>query len=394
MKKIIFFVFIVGLTLSIANFVSAQEQKKTEINFFYSPTCPHCAKAKIFLSDLEKKYPELRVVQWEVSFNVEKLKEFYKKYNVPANLQGLVPAIFTEVDYFIGFDAKVGQDIESCVKSCIERLNQNCQDCQGGIASQGASRTDSSIINLPILGEINIANYSLPVLAVVLGFLDGFNVCSLGALILILGLVLAFKSRKKILIFGGIFIVTTAVVYGLLITLWYQIFSVFALYLRKLEIIIGILSIVGGVYFLKDFIRFRKYGPICDTGKGNKIISKFSLKIQEFLKKPGNILLVSASVLLFAGIITIIEFPCSAAVPIVFAGVLAKAQLSLLSYVFYIALFLIFYMIDEIIVFLIAFFTLNLWLASPKFVTWITLAEAIILFLLGLYYLFGFSLMV
>jgi len=52
----------------------------------------------------------------------------------------------------------------------------------------------------------------------------------------------------------------------------------------------------------------------------------------------------------------------------------------------------LFYMFDEIIIFLIAFFTMTVKLTSAKFVTWITLIESIVLFLLGFYYLFGFLL--
>jgi hypothetical protein len=93
--------------------------------------------------------------------------------------------------------------------------------------------------------------------------------------------------------------------------------------------------------------------------------------------------------LLFAGVITVVEFPCSAAIPLFFAGILAKAQLPAINYLIYIAIFIFSYMLDEIIVFLIATFTMTVKLASPKFVIWITLAEAVILFLLGAYYLFG-----
>ncbi len=98
-----------------------------------------------------------------------------------------------------------------------------------------------------------------------------------------------------------------------------------------------------------------------------------------------------ANVLLFAAIITIIEFPCSAMVPVAFAGILAQARLPALFYLLYITLYLIFYLLDEIIVFLIAFFTMKVWLTSSKITTWITLTEALILFILGFYYLFGFG---
>ncbi|GAI47527.1 unnamed protein product, partial [marine sediment metagenome] len=155
------------------------------------------------------------------------------------------------------------------------------------------------------------------------------------ALILILGLVLALRSKKKTLIFGGLFVFTTAVVYGFLIVLWYQIFSFFVSYLKLMEILIGLLGIGGGIYFLRQFIRFKKYGPMCEPGLGKGIMSKFSLRFQKLAGGPGNILLLLGSILLFAGIITVVEFPCSAVVPVIFAGVLSQAQLPAFYYLLY-----------------------------------------------------------
>ena len=76
-------------------------------------------------------------------------------------------------------------------------------------------------------------------------------------------------------------------------------------------------------------------------------------------------------------------------VPVAFAGVLAQSGLSTFNYLLYISIFVAFYMLDEIIVFLIAFFTMKIWLASSRVAVWIILAESIILFALGAYYLFN-----
>jgi len=119
-------------------------------------------------------------------------------------------------------------------------------------------------------------------------------------------------------------------------------------------------------------------------------ISKSSY-CKEAKSRERNTFLLLGSVFLFAAIITIVEFPCSAAVPVVFAGILSQSQLSTFYYLLYIALFILFYMLDEIIVFLVAFFTMKIWLTSNKLIARTALIEAIILFLLGFYYLFGFS---
>ncbi len=389
MKKFVFAIFVFIFLFNAFDFALPVEafsegglaqDIKVEINFFYSPTCPHCAEEEKFLNGLEEKYSEIKVNRFSVSNrnNIELLKEFYKEYEVPLEYYGMVPITFTNERYFLGFNEEIGKGLEDCIL-----------ECKAGKTSEDVTIIDlEGNIDIPIIGKVNIKKYSLPVLAVVLGILDGFNVCSLGALVLILGLVLAIKSRKKTLLFGGIFIITTAVVYGLLIVIWYHIFSFLIPYMRIMQILIGILGIGGGIYFFKEFLKFRKQGPTCEIGAGKGIMAKFSSKFQYSLKNSANIVLLLGSILLFAGIITIIEFPCSAVVPVAFAGVLAQSGLSTFSYLLYITLFLVFYMLDEIIVFLIAFFTMKIWLASSKAITWITLLEAIILLALGFYYLF------
>ena len=377
MKRIIFLLILIFIAFPAFQTANGQTDK-LEVNFFYSETCLHCAAEQKFLDTIEQKYPQVIINRHPVSPAQcqEELIDLCKKHDIEQYI-GLVPLTFVEEEFFLGFDnpENMGQKIETSLQNQLAVLNKPGQNQEK--------------INLPIIGEIDISKYSLPVLAVILGTLDGFNICSLGALILILGLVLALRSRRKILIFGGIFILTTAVIYGLLIVLWHQLFSLFAPYQKVMTILIGIIGVGGGIYFLKEFIKFRKQGPVCETVT-NKTVTKFSLKMQETLKHPKKIFAVIAAVLLFAAVITLVEFPCSAAIPVVFAGILAKAQLAPSLFLLYISLFIVFYMLDEILIFLIALSTLKLWLASPKFVTWITLVEAIILFAFGLYYLIGF----
>jgi thiol-disulfide isomerase/thioredoxin len=359
-----------------AGFASAQEDQ-LEMFFFYSETCPHCAAENAFLDKIEGEYPGLTINRHLITDN--DYRDLYLELNEQYGTErylGLVPITFMGDEFFLGFDDNVGGRIESS----IQRQLGNAEN-----ESENGNK-----ISLPIIGEINAGDYSLPALAAVLGFLDGFNVCSLGALILILALVLSLGSRSKIIIFGLTFILTTALVYGLLIGFWYKLFSFMAPYLRAMEITIGLLAAAGGAYFLKQFIKFKKYGPTCEMGAGNKLISKFSGRLEESFKQKRNIFLIFLTVLFFAGLITVVEFPCSAAVPVVFAGILANAGLSSLSYLSYIALFVFFYMLDEVIVFLVAVLNMKLWITQNKYVTWITLIEAIILFFFGAYYLIGF----
>jgi len=381
MAKKFFFIFLLvsGLVFSAPIFAQTDSpiDGKLEINFFYSETCPHCKAEQEFLDTMQEKYPQITINRY-LSSNTENRKsmiDLMVKHEAE-KYTGLVPLTFVGEEFFMGFDNAngIGKGIEASIQKQLG-------------STEPKPIEDKNKVKLPLIGEVDLSKYSLFGQAFVLGFFDGFNVCSLGALILILGLVLILRSRMKILLFGGAYILATAIIYGLLIVLWYKLFFYLGPVLNIMNVLVGALGILGAVYFFRQFLKFKKYGPTCDTAQNSNIVSKFSQKIQNTFKESGGIWGIVISIFVFAVVITIVEFPCSAVIPVLFAGILAKAQLSALTYLFYIALYIFFYMLDEIIVFLIAVLTMNIKIASGKSMVWLSLIEAIVLFGLGVYYL-------
>jgi len=379
-RKYFFILFFLFLLLGFSNFVFAQ--KKIEINFFYSPTCPHCAAEKPFLEELKQKYPEVEIKEFSLSNkeNTDLLTKFYKNYKVPSNIYGFVPMTFIGEKYFLGFNDDIEKEIEDYVLNLSQNKNLLKEE------SQENNKLNEKI-KVPFLGEINPYNFSLPLLAVILGFFDGFNVCSLGALVLILGLVFGLNgNRKRVLILGGTYLLVTSLVYGALIFLWHQVFSYLSLYLREMEIVVGILAMLGGVYFFREFLKARENKTVCSFGG---ISEKFSKKLQNIFKERNGILILILSVLVFAAIVTIIEFPCSAALPVLFASILTESNVSFFVVFICILIYLLFYLLDEIIVFLISVFSMKILVVSPKFTTILNLIASIIMFFLGIYYFIG-----
>ncbi|MDD3710981.1 MAG: glutaredoxin [Patescibacteria group bacterium] len=370
-KKIFIAFFLLALFLfPQKNEALAQENqglhnKPIEIMFFGSPTCPHCLAEKQFLQELKNEYPEITINEYDFSQNIEKINLLYQEYQVPKNKQGLVPAIFINDNFFVGFNDIIAKDIENIVIG-------------------GEKNKSSEIMKLPFIGEVDIYKYSIPTLAVVLGIVDGFNVCSLGALIIILGLVMVLRSRKRILILGGAFLLVTGATYGLLIFMWHQFFSVISPYIKSMELLIGILSIIGGIYLLKEFIKSLKQGATCSS---SGIIAKLSPKVEKIFSSKKSIIVLLGVVILFAAAITIIEFPCSAFLPVLFASILVEAEISLPKTISYMAIFILFYMLDELIIFLIAFFTMRIKIVSPKFINFFNLLAALIFLFLGIFYI-------
>jgi len=383
-KKFLFiFLLAFGLVFSVPvlaqtnSSVFGAPEAKLQLYLFYSETCPHCKAERAFLETIKGNFPQVQFNEYlESDPNQKKLLADLLTKHEAQQYAGLVPLTFVGEDFFLGFDGvdNMGKQIEASIQRQVSQTPQS------------KPTEDKNKVHLPLLGNIDLSKYSLPLQAVMLGFFDGFNVCSLGALVLILGLVLILKSRPKIILFGGLYIFITALVYGVLIFLWYQLFFYLAPVIKIMNIFVGVLGIGGAIYFFKQFLKSRKASLVCENQE-NKIVAKHSLKIQKAFQESGGILGLMIGVFIFAVVITVVEFPCSAVIPVLFASIMAHANLHILTYIAYLALYLFFYMLDEIIVFLIAVFTMNVKIASGKSMTWLSLAEAIVLFAMGAYYL-------
>ncbi len=343
------------------------ESNIPSVYMFSSPTCPHCTAAKNFLTSLQAEGEVVfRFEDYNLASNVELADEYYEHYSVPAGQRGLVPAIFVGDEYFIGYNESVGEEIKNYLIS--------------------QEKKSSGLTRVPILGEIDLYSFSLPALAITLGIVDGFNVCSLGALIIILGLVMVLGSRKRIILMGGAFLLTAGLVYALLIFLWHQFFAFIAPFIRSMEILIGSLSIIGGIYLLYEFYKAYKSGPVCSS---NNIMSRLTPKIEKIFKNKTNWLVLLSSVMLFALVVTVVEFPCSAFLPVLFASILVDSGVSFQTSVGYIGLYMLFYLLDELIIFAIAVWTMRIKIVSPKFIIFFNLLAALIFIFLGGVYIFG-----
>lgn len=372
-KKILFILVFSLLFISPFKGVSAESPELVEVKealsetiyVLSSPGCPHCTDAKRFFLDFqEDNLLVLNISDNDISQNLDLAKDLYEKYNVPKNRQGLVPAIFIGDEYFIGFNQQTATEINSLLLE--KKIDKK------------------SVVKIPFIGEVNLLSMSLPVLSVVLGIVDGFNVCSLGALVIILGLVMVLKSRRRIFLLGGAFLLTTALVYGLMIFLWHQFFTIITPFIKSFELLIGLFSIIGGLYLLREFYKAYKSGPVCSS---NNLMSRLSPKIEKIFKNKTNYFVLFGAVVLFAAVVTIVEFPCSAVVPVLFTGILVDSGISLNLSLFYISLFLLFYLLDEIIIFAIAVLTMKIKIVSPKFIIFFNLLAAAIFLFLGVYYI-------
>ncbi len=377
-KAITRFFLIIGLLILLITPFSVWSKENPDLYFFWARGCSYCDQQKVFLEDISEKYPDLKINQYDMAerASAEFLQELMKKHPGSERYFGTVPLTFIGDDFFLGFSREIGNRIEESIKKHYDETEKEKKEPE-----------EKEVFSLPFLGEFDTEEWSLGALAVIIGSIDGLNVCSLGALVIILLLVLALKSRKMTFIFGGLFILVAVLVYGLLIFFWHQLFSILLPYMEWMKILIGLAAFFGGFYFLRQFFKFKKQGPTCNIGD-SKIVASATQKLEESFKSKKSFWVLLGAVISFAALVTIIEFPCSAVFPVVFTGILVQANVPLLASLFYIIVYLFFYMLIEVAVFLTAVFTRKIWITSGPFMTWVSLAGALVLFFLAYYYFF------
>jgi len=402
-----FLITIASLFMLLNPFVNvfAQEQNiesedTVNIYFFWGQGCPHCEKEKVFLKELEEKYPEVKVNDYEVwtnGGNLELMKEFGKRLDV--DVRG-VPFTVVGEHYVIGWLSAeyTGKEIEEAV-DCS--LNEGCPDLGEEIIGEKEDvkgekeekveeeEKDKGAVGipetmtLPIIGEIETKNFSLPLLTIVLGVLDGFNPCAMWTLVFLISLLLGLKDRKRMWILGIVFIVTSAFVYFLFMAAWLN-FILFIGMVTWIRIAIGLVALIGGGYNLREYI-VNKDGKckVTNTEKRQKVFQKL-----KDITHRKSFWLAVGGIILLAFAVNLVEAICSAGLPAVYTQILSLNDLTKVQYYLYIFLYIFFFMLDDLIIFFIAMSTLRMTGATNKYAKWSNLIGGILMALIGLILIF------
>jgi hypothetical protein len=244
--------------------------------------------------------------------------------------------------------------------------------------SEELSTNEEDIKTLPILGEINVKSVSLPIVAIVIGTIDGFNPCAMWVLLFLISMLLGMKDRKRMWILGVSFLVTSALMYFLVMMAWIELATTFntVVWLRS---IIAFIAVIGGFINIRSYIRTKDDG--CEVVDDKKRIKIFE-RIKKFTTEKSFILAL-IGVITLAITVNIIELACSAGLPLVFTQILVINEVSQLQRLMYTLLYVLFFLIDDLIVFAIAMTSLKITGISTKYGKYSHLVGGIIMVIIG-----------
>lgn len=403
-----FFVVISFIFLFFAGiFFTSEASNKVDAYLFHGVGCPHCAKEIEFFDSIKDKYPDLNLVKYEVYFNRENALLLQEVANFLGVDGGGIPFLIIGDKTFIGFDElSTPVQIEKRINECLEQnyLNETGRilgtrgkiDNKTEVASLEDENKENKngievnledkeqkIIKLPFLGETDIHKLSLPILAVLMGVLDGFNPCAMWVLIFLISLLLGMKDKKRMWTLGTAFIVASASVYFIFMAAWLNLILFLGIIIWVRLLIAG-LALFGGGYSLKKF--FKNKAGTCEVTEG-----KSKQKIFDKLKKiakQNNLWLALAGIIILAFAVNLVELICSAGLPAVFTQVLAMNNLPKFGYYLYILLYIFFFMIDDLVVFFVAMFTLKMTGITNKYARYSSLIGGILMIAIGILLVF------
>lgn len=380
MKKIrlIFFSFIL---LFIG--VISVKAKNVDLYLFHSNTCPHCAEEREYLESI-KEEEGINIHYYEVSEEVNITDKVRKKLKIN---NSYVPITIVGSDYIIGFSDNTKDEIIDLISAYRNTdycnvvntiiTNGNINDC---IKNNNGIYTESNEKKIPLLGKVNIKEVSLPLISIVIGLVDGFNPCAMWVLIFLITMLFNMKNRKKMWILGLTFIFFSALVYLFFMLSWLKLAS--TIISTWFKYVIALVALIGSYINIKSYLNERKKDAGCQvTSKKDR--KKIMGKIQKIVNEK-SFALALLGIMALAFSINLIELACSAGLPVLFTQILAINNLSVFEYSIYIFLYLLFFMLDDLIVFIIAMITLKITGISNKYTKYSHLIGGIIMFIIGI----------
>ncbi len=386
-KKLLLFFMFLFLLLPIG--VKAEEEV-IDIHLFYSITCPHCKEEKEYLSELEKSDKSIRVHLYEVTQNKENSALLDKVQKLINGETPYVPYTVIGSKYRVGFNNSTKLEIENIIKSYRKG---GYIDIVGGIelgeiteenAEEYIAQSDVKVdndVDLPVLGKVDPKKVSLPLIAVVIGLVDGFNPCAMWVLIFLISMLLGMKDKKKMWYLGSLFIATSAAVYLLFMVAWLN-FVMRVTEIRWVQIVIAVVALVGALINIRSYLKERKKDAGCqvvDDKKRKKIFER----IKKFTHEK-SLLLASLGVIALAVSVNVVELACSAGLPVLFTNILALNEVSTEMSSLYILIYIFFFMLDDLIVFNVAMFTLKVTGVTTKYTKYTHLIGGLIMLIIGI----------
>jgi len=364
-------------------------ERRADIELFGREGCPRCEEAKLWLLELHRDHPGLSIATTDVVADPAGLARLRSLAQRSHSSGVSVPSFRVRGELVVGFAGPLvtGARIEEILAgaempdtaveggTCSVELQTPCDVPAVAPAPEE--------VTLPVFGRVRVRDLGLPLFTIAVGLVDGFNPCAMWVLLFLLSFLATLRNRGKMLLVAGAFVLVSALVYYAFMAAWLSVFSVIG-FARGVQIALGVLGLFIGAVNVKDFFAFHEGVTLSIPESAKPGLYRRMRAVVQAETIP--IALVAAAVL--AVLVNFIELLCTAGLPALYAEVLAARHLPASTRYSYLALYAVFYMLDDMIMVAIAVFTLGHRKLQERGGRWLKLLSGGVMVTLALVLLF------
>lgn len=320
---------------------------RVELYFFWSARCPHCQVARPFVEALPARYPWLTLHSLELTQQPENIGTYLQMAARLGQEANAVPAFIFCGRMQTGYDsdATTGAELAGLLEACHR---------QGGTLPAEGMAGGGARVTVPWLGEVSIAEVSLPLMTLMLAGMDAFNPCAFFVLLFLLSLLAHAHSRGRMLFVGSVFVLFSGLVYFAFMAAWLNVFLILGP-LQGITLAAGALAVLIGLINIKDYFFFRRGISLTIPEQAKPRLFERMRGIVQAANLP---VLVTGTVML-AMVANSYELLCTAGFPMVYTRVLTLKALPTSDYYAYLALYNVIYVIPLLLIVLGFVFTLG-----------------------------------
>lgn len=313
---------------------AADSEDEPVLTIFWAQGCPHCTAEREFLQELLDEFPDLQIASYEITNSAEN-RELFVETMAGLGLEArAVPTTIFGDRLWQGFNDAVGDEIHSAVAAELT-------------AESPAPGPADETIDLPFIGEVDSGDVPLVVSTALIALVDGINPCSLWVLSILMALVLRSGSRRRVLIIGGTFLLVTTALYGLYIAGMYGLLA-YVVNEAWVRVVMAAVALGFGLVSLKEYFQF---GTGVSLGIAESKKPQLYRRMRAVSVDGRSLPIALAGTVALAVGVSILETPCTAGYPLLWANLLAEQQVGLAGAIPLFALYMAIFLADELVVF-------------------------------------------
>lgn len=338
--------------------------EQVHLYFFWSKTCPHCQHALPFVEALPQQMPWLTLHSLELTEHPENVEQYARMAAMVGEQAQYVPAFFVCGSMSAGYDdhdtsgTALVQSLERCHALALEELAATVAANGGAqaeapveqVAQPTLEPSAAAALSLPLIGALDAQTLSLPVFTAVVAGLDAFNPCAFFVLMFLLSLMVHAGSRKRMAMIGGVFVLTSGLLYFVFMAAWLNIFLVVG-ELALITTVAGLVAVVIALINIKDFFWFKQGVSLSIPERAKPSLYGRSRSLLKASSLPA--MLAGTAVLALAA--NSYELLCTSGFPMVYTRTLTLQDLPPATFYAWLALYNVIYVIPLLVI--VIFFT-------------------------------------